>query len=128
MTKVYGGLKDQDRIFTNLYGEYDWRIDGAMKRGDWHMTKEIMWQGKGGRKERREGRGKKHGCTNGDVYAFLFTVAGDAHKDTCFLSLTFCLSASPSLLFPPSFPPSSLLSLPPSLPPVLFPSSPFSRL
>lgn len=21
MTKVYGGLKDQDRIFTNLYGE-----------------------------------------------------------------------------------------------------------
>ena len=46
MTKVYGGLKDQDRIFTNLYGEYDWRIDGAIKRGDWHQTKEIMWQGK----------------------------------------------------------------------------------
>jgi hypothetical protein len=21
MTRVYGGLKDQDRIFTNLYGE-----------------------------------------------------------------------------------------------------------
>ena len=45
LTKVYGGLKDQVRIFTNLYGEYDWRIDGAIKRGDWHMTKEIMWQG-----------------------------------------------------------------------------------
>ncbi|KAM3568447.1 hypothetical protein VYU27_009430, partial [Nannochloropsis oceanica] len=45
LTKVYGGLKDQDRIFTNLYGEYDWRIDGAIQRGDWHMTKEIMWQG-----------------------------------------------------------------------------------
>jgi len=65
MTKVYGGLKDQDRIFTNLYGEYDWRIDGAMKRGDWHMTKEIMWQGKGGRKERREGRGKSMVVRNG---------------------------------------------------------------
>jgi NADH dehydrogenase (ubiquinone) flavoprotein 1 len=33
LTKVYGGLKDQDRIFTNLYGEHDWRIKSAMKRG-----------------------------------------------------------------------------------------------
>lgn len=30
--RVYGGLKDQDRIFTNLYGEKDWGIDGALKR------------------------------------------------------------------------------------------------
>jgi hypothetical protein len=30
--RVYGGLKDQDRIFTNLYGEQDWGIDGALKR------------------------------------------------------------------------------------------------
>jgi hypothetical protein len=28
----YGGLKDQDRIFTNLYGEQDWRLKGAEKR------------------------------------------------------------------------------------------------
>lgn len=34
-TRVYGGLKDQDRIFTNLYGEMDWRVGDAMKRGDW---------------------------------------------------------------------------------------------
>jgi NADH dehydrogenase (ubiquinone) flavoprotein 1 len=45
LINVYGGLKDQDRIFTNLYGEQTWRIDGAMKRGDWHQTKELMWQG-----------------------------------------------------------------------------------
>jgi len=45
MTRVYGGLVDQDRIFTNLYGEQDWRLKAAEKRGDWHMTKELMWQG-----------------------------------------------------------------------------------
>ena len=32
-------LKDEDRIFTNLYGWFDWRLDGARKRGDWSMTK-----------------------------------------------------------------------------------------
>jgi NADH dehydrogenase (ubiquinone) flavoprotein 1 len=34
LTKIYGGLKDQDRIFTNLYGEFDWRVDSALKRGN----------------------------------------------------------------------------------------------
>jgi len=42
---TYGGLTDQDRIFTNLYGEQDWRLKDAMKRGDYHMTKEIMTMG-----------------------------------------------------------------------------------
>mmetsp|Transcript_21581 Transcript_21581/g.43090 ORF Transcript_21581/g.43090 Transcript_21581/m.43090 type:complete len:494 (+) Transcript_21581:45-1526(+) len=42
---VYQHFSDQDRIFTNLYGEQDWRIGDAMKRGDWHKTKEIMWMG-----------------------------------------------------------------------------------
>ena len=28
----YGGLKDEDRIFTNLYGEQDWRLKDAVKR------------------------------------------------------------------------------------------------
>lgn len=45
MTRVYGGLSDQDRIFTNLYGEQDWRIDAAMKRGDWYRTKDFMCMG-----------------------------------------------------------------------------------
>jgi hypothetical protein len=31
-TRVYGGLKDQDRIFTNIYGEHDTGIKGAMAR------------------------------------------------------------------------------------------------
>jgi len=41
----YGGLTDDDRIFTNLYGEQDWRIKDATKRGDYHLTKEIMNMG-----------------------------------------------------------------------------------
>ena len=28
----WGGLADQDRIFTNLYGERDWRLVDALKR------------------------------------------------------------------------------------------------
>lgn len=66
-SRVYGGLRDSDRIFTNLYGawnlvmscrreapwlvqhhragEQDWRLKDALKRGDWYKTKEIMWMG-----------------------------------------------------------------------------------
>ena len=43
---MYGGLKDQDRIFSNIYGERDCFIDGALKRGDWHRTKDFMLLGK----------------------------------------------------------------------------------
>ena len=43
--RAYGGLTDQDRIFTNLYGEQDWRLKDALKRGDYHLTKEIMHMG-----------------------------------------------------------------------------------
>jgi len=39
---TFGGLKDQDRIFTNLYGRHDWRLKGAISRGDWYKTKEIL--------------------------------------------------------------------------------------
>lgn len=75
LVRTYGGLKDQDRIFTNLYvslicrinklcffsycartnnpfnfflfmqGEQDWRIGAAMKRGDWYRTKDFMCMG-----------------------------------------------------------------------------------
>ena len=38
-------LKDQDRIFTNLYKDGDPGIDGALKRGDWHQTKDILLNG-----------------------------------------------------------------------------------
>lgn len=41
----YGGLKDEDRIFTNLYGRHDWRLKGALQRGDWYRTKDILLKG-----------------------------------------------------------------------------------
>ncbi|KAJ3352042.1 NADH dehydrogenase [ubiquinone] flavoprotein 1, mitochondrial [Kappamyces sp. JEL0680] len=41
----FGGLSDQDRIFTNLYGRHDFKLQGALKRGDWHRTKDILLKG-----------------------------------------------------------------------------------
>jgi NADH dehydrogenase (ubiquinone) flavoprotein 1 len=38
-------LKDEDRIFTNLYGRGDFRLKGAKARGDWYKTKEILLKG-----------------------------------------------------------------------------------
>jgi len=35
-------LLDKDRIFTNLYGRQDWRLEEARKRGAWNSTKELM--------------------------------------------------------------------------------------
>ncbi|HTC09016.1 MAG TPA: NADH-quinone oxidoreductase subunit NuoF [Acetobacteraceae bacterium] len=35
-------LADKDRIFTNLYGQHDWRLVGARARGDWDNTKAIL--------------------------------------------------------------------------------------
>jgi len=43
---MHGGLKDQDRIFTNIYGEHDISIKGAMSRGDWHRTKDFIHLGR----------------------------------------------------------------------------------
>ncbi len=39
-------LKDEDRIFTNLYGFHDWRLAGAQARGDWDNTKKILDMGR----------------------------------------------------------------------------------
>ncbi len=39
-------LSDKDRIFTNLYGQFDWRLAGARKRGDWDGTKELIQKGR----------------------------------------------------------------------------------
>lgn len=43
--RQYGGLKDQDRIFQNLYGRYPPDLKHAKKMGDWHKTKEIILKG-----------------------------------------------------------------------------------
>ena len=39
-------LTDQDRIFTNLYGQGDWGLEGARRRGSWNGTKELLDQGR----------------------------------------------------------------------------------
>ena len=39
-------LQDQDRIFTNLYGQHDWQLPGAKSRGDWDGTKELIGMGR----------------------------------------------------------------------------------
>ncbi|EME69852.1 NADH dehydrogenase I subunit F [Paramagnetospirillum caucaseum] len=39
-------LRDSDRIFTNLYGFHDWHLKGAMARGDWNGTKDILAKGR----------------------------------------------------------------------------------
>lgn len=41
----YGGLKDQDRIFTNLGSRHDHGLKGSKSRGDWYKTKEILLKG-----------------------------------------------------------------------------------
>jgi NADH-quinone oxidoreductase subunit F len=38
-------LKDQDRIFTNLYGVHDWKLAGAKSRGIWDNTKALIDMG-----------------------------------------------------------------------------------
>ena len=39
-------LRDQDRIFTNLYGQHDFRLAGARARGDWDGTAAILARGR----------------------------------------------------------------------------------
>ena len=39
-------LNDADRIFTNLYGQHDWRLAGARARGDWDGTAAILARGR----------------------------------------------------------------------------------
>lgn len=39
-------LQDKDRIFTNIYGRHDWSLQGALKRGQWDGTKDILAKGR----------------------------------------------------------------------------------
>jgi NADH:ubiquinone oxidoreductase subunit F (NADH-binding) len=39
-------LHDRDRIFTNLYGEQPWNLEGARGRGDWDGTKDLILKGR----------------------------------------------------------------------------------
>ena len=39
-------LKDEDRIFKNLYNDFGWDISSSINRGDWSKTKDIILKGK----------------------------------------------------------------------------------
>ncbi len=39
-------LDDKDRIFTNLYGQDDWGLPGARRRGVWDNTKKLLELGR----------------------------------------------------------------------------------
>jgi len=39
-------LQDKDRIFTNIYSRHDWGLQGALKRGQWDGTKDILAKGR----------------------------------------------------------------------------------
>ena len=39
-------LADNNRIFTNLYGQSDWKLAGAKSRGVWSGTKDIIAKGR----------------------------------------------------------------------------------
>jgi NADH-quinone oxidoreductase subunit F len=39
-------LQDNNRIFTNLYGLEDWKLEGARLRGDWDGTAAILAKGR----------------------------------------------------------------------------------
>jgi NADH-quinone oxidoreductase F subunit len=39
-------LRDQDRIFTNLYGDGPWALDAAQRRGDWDRTRDYIAKGR----------------------------------------------------------------------------------
>ena len=39
-------LRDQDRIFTNIYGFAPSSLDEARSRGDWDGTRELIGRGR----------------------------------------------------------------------------------
>jgi NADH-quinone oxidoreductase subunit F len=42
---MVGILEDKDRIFTNLYGLQDWRLEAAKQRGAWNATPDMIAMG-----------------------------------------------------------------------------------
>ena len=39
-------LKEENKIFKNLYNDLGWEVDNAIKREDWKNTKEILSKGR----------------------------------------------------------------------------------
>ena len=91
-------LHDRDRIFTNLYAQDDWRLDGARRRGIWDGTKGLLEIGREGLIERvkasdlrgRGGAGFPTGLKwsfmpkdRGDRPAYLVVNADESEPGTC---------------------------------------------
>jgi NADH-quinone oxidoreductase F subunit len=45
-TETWTPLKDEDRVFQNLYGYQSWRLEAAKKRGTWDRTKDLVLMGR----------------------------------------------------------------------------------
>jgi len=43
--EIFNMLKEEDKIFKNLYGYDDWGIEGSLKRGIWSNTKDLIAKG-----------------------------------------------------------------------------------
>src|SRR3546814_20261342 len=64
-------LRDEDRIFRNLYGTDDWRLAVARKRGLWDRTKHLLARGREAildevKKSDQRGRGDRTSVLKGD--------------------------------------------------------------
>ena len=42
---IFGGPKDEDCIFTNIYGLHDPFLKSSMKMGGWYKTGDIVLKG-----------------------------------------------------------------------------------
>ena len=39
-------LKEEDKIFKNLYNDFGWSLEDSLKRNDWSNTKDIISKGR----------------------------------------------------------------------------------
>ena len=70
-------LKEEDKIFKNLYGYEDWSLQGARKRGIWHNTKEIISKGNVNDGLKGPTISKVYNASSSDLYAVTMIINKD---------------------------------------------------